>query len=58
MSVSYQAMFLEKNTLYKSLYQTEACQFLKFNKQNKKLEINNFFYYHKKINSNKKKIKL
>ena len=44
-----------KSTLYKSLYQTEACQFLKFNKQNKKLEINNFFYYHNKINLNIKK---
>ena len=37
------------------MYQTEACQFLKFNKQNKKLEINNFFYYHNKINLNIKK---
>ena len=45
-----------KNTLYKSLYQTEACKFLKFNKFTKKLEINNFFSYHKKIKSNIKKI--
>ena len=45
----------EKWTLYKNLYQTEAFQFLRFNKQNKKLETINFFYYHCKINLKVKK---
>ena len=41
-----------KRTLYKSLYQTEVCKFLKFNKHTNKLESNNYFFYHKKIKSN------
>ena len=45
-----------KRTLHKNLYQTEAFKFYKFNKLTKKLEINSFFFYHKKIKSNIKKI--
>ena len=47
MSVFFQGYVSGKRTLYKSLYQTEVCKFLKFNKHTNKLESNNYFFYHK-----------